>query len=83
MQFFEQEIARRLYEPVPDVFRPLDAQKVVVEGRIRWIDDERVLRDDPRIWAIEFRDGLLFRSTPANTVVEAEAILSAPAPPEV
>jgi hypothetical protein len=30
------------------------------------------------IWALEFRDGLLYRSTPAHSVVEAEALLAAP-----
>lgn len=79
IRFYEQQIARRLYEPVAEEFRPLDDSRVIVEGRVRWIDDERVLRDDPRIWAIEFHDGLLRRSTPAQTVLEAEAILSVPA----
>jgi hypothetical protein len=30
------------------------------------------------IWAIEFKDGLLYRSAPAQSVVEAEALLAAP-----
>jgi hypothetical protein len=42
------------------------------------MDDERVLRDDPRGWALEFRDGLLIRSVPVHTVSEAELILSSP-----
>jgi len=41
------------------------------------MDNERVLRDDPMIWALAFRDGLVWRSTPAYSVAEAEAILSA------
>jgi ketosteroid isomerase-like protein len=72
------ELLDSYYEAVPEVFRPLDAERLVVEGRVRWMDDERVLRDDPMIWAIEFRDGLVFRSTPARSVAEAEAILAAP-----
>jgi hypothetical protein len=41
------------------------------------MDDERVLRDDPMIWALQFRDGLLFRSLSARSVIEAQAILAA------
>jgi hypothetical protein len=67
-----------VYEAAAEVYRPLDDSRVVVEGRIRWTDDERVLRDDPMIWALEFREGLLFRSTPAQTVLEAETILARP-----
>jgi hypothetical protein len=71
------EISEKFFETVAEVYRPLDEARVVVEGRVRWVDDERVLRDDPMIWALEFRDGMLLRSVPAQTVLEAEAILSA------
>jgi hypothetical protein len=74
---FVDEISGRFYEAYPDVFRPLDDERIVVEGRLRWMDDERVLRDDPMIWALEFRERLLYRSAPAHSVVEAEALLSA------
>jgi ketosteroid isomerase-like protein len=67
----------RFYETYPEVYRPLDDARIVVEGRVRWMDDERILRDDPMIWALEFREGLLVRSTPAQSVLEAEAILGA------
>ena len=30
------------------------------------------------IWALEFRDGLLWRSTPATSTIQAETILEAP-----
>ena len=73
---FVDEISGRFYESHPDVFRPLDDERSVVEGRMRWMDDERVLRDDPMIWALEFRDGLLYRSAPAQSVLEAEALLA-------
>jgi hypothetical protein len=73
---FVSELAGRFYETVAEVFRPIDDERIVVEGRIRWMDDERVLRDDPMIWALEFRDGMLYRSAPAQSVVEAEALLS-------
>ena len=75
---FLEETAARFHETHPDVFRPLDDQRIVVEGRMRWMDEERILRDDPVIWALEFRDGLLFRSTPVQSVLAAQALLSAP-----
>ncbi|MGH3134499.1 MAG: nuclear transport factor 2 family protein [Gaiellaceae bacterium] len=75
---FVQEIAGKFYESVPEVFRPIDDTRIVIEGRMRWMDDARVLRDDPMIWALEFRDGLVWRSTPAHSVLEAESILAAP-----
>ena len=58
-------------------YQALDDDRIVVEGRMRWIDDDRVIRDDPVIWAMEFRDGLLARFVPARTLVEAETILGA------
>jgi ketosteroid isomerase-like protein len=73
---FVDDIGGRFYESQPDVFRPIDDERIVVEGRMRWMDEEHVLRDDPMIWALEFRDGMLYRSTPAQSVVEAEALLS-------
>jgi ketosteroid isomerase-like protein len=77
---FVEETATRFHETHPDVFRPLDDERIVVEGRMRWMDDERILRDDPVILALEFRDGLLYRSTPAQSVLEAQALLSAQPP---
>ena len=74
---FVREISDRFYETVAEVYRPVDAGRIVVEGRIRWTDEDRVMRDDPVIWALEFRDGMLFRSAPAQTVLEAESILAA------
>jgi hypothetical protein len=43
-----------------ELFSALDEERIVVAGRMRWIEDERVIRDD---WAIEFRAGLLPRSS--------------------
>lgn len=81
VRFVQEEVSERVYETVAEVYRPLDADRIVVEGRIRWTDEDRILRDDPVIWALEFRDGLLYRSTPAQTVLEAETTLSAPHTP--
>jgi hypothetical protein len=37
-----------------------------------------VIRDDPVIWAMEFRDERLLRFAAARTMLEAEAILAVP-----
>ena len=55
--------------------------RIVVEGRMRWTDDDHVMRDTPIAWALEFRDGLLLRSFPAPSALEAESFLST-LPPE-
>lgn len=75
-QFLHETVATRLYGASADIYTPLDDAHVVVEGRMRWIDEDRVIRDDPVVWAMEFRDGLLLRFVPARTVIEAEAILT-------
>ena len=75
--FLQQEFARRLWETVVHVCTPIDESRVVAEGRIRWMDDERVMRDEARVWGLEFRNGLLLRSVPARSAVEAEALLAA------
>jgi ketosteroid isomerase-like protein len=72
---FMEKVAGSLYEAVPEVYTPVDEQRVIVEGRMRWIDDERVIRDDPVVWAMEFRDELLITFVPARSPVEAETIL--------
>ena len=77
MKFVEETAADSIYEAAIASYQALDDDRVVVEGRMRWIDDERVIRDDPVIWAMEFRDGLLVRFVPARTLVEAETILRA------
>ena len=74
---FAETLSGRLHESSAEVFRPLDDDRIVVEGRVRWIDDERVIRDDPVTWALEFRDGLLVRALPARTAIEAETLLRA------
>jgi ketosteroid isomerase-like protein len=75
--FIEDIVLHSLYEAVTDGYTPLDDERVIVEGRMRWIDDERVIRDDPTVWAMEFRDGLMLRFLPARTVLEAETLLAA------
>ena len=77
-RFFQEEVAPNLFEASSEVFTPLDDRRVIVEGRVRWIDDERVIRDDPVIWAVEFRDELLLRFVAARTMLEAETVLGRP-----
>jgi hypothetical protein len=68
-----------VYESAGERFHPLDDERIVVEGRLRWTDDDHMLRDDPAVWALEFRDGLLYRSISLRSVAEAEAVLAATA----
>ena len=77
LQHMQETLADNLYEATTTAYLPVDEQRIVVEGRIRWIDDERVIRDDPVTWAMEFRDDLLTRFIPARTQVEAETMLGA------
>ena len=74
-QFLRGRVADSLFEVTADVYRPLDDNRVIVEGRMRWMDDERVIRDDPVVWAMTFEDGLLQRFVPARTAIEAEKLL--------
>lgn len=79
VRFVEENLSASLYDATTSLFMPIDDTRVVVEGRLRWIDDDRVIRDDPVTWAMEFREGLLARFIPARTRVEAETILGAAA----
>jgi hypothetical protein len=76
IRFLGETFPHRLWEAVVQACETLGENRVVVAGRVRWIDDERVLRDDPQLWALEFLDGLLLRSVPVHTVREAESILT-------
>jgi hypothetical protein len=78
VQYVRDTLPESLYEAATTAYLPIDETRIVVEGRLRWIDDERVIRDDPVTWAMEFRDGLLARFVPARTRVEAETVLTAP-----
>ena len=75
---FAAELSGSFYEAAADLYRPLDSGRIVVEGRVRWMDEDRVIRDDPVVWAMEFRDELLVRFVAVRTLVEAETVLAAP-----
>ena len=64
VRFVQDTLADSLYEAPTTIYLPIDDSRVVVEGRLRWIDDDRVIRDDPVTWAVEFRDELLSASFP-------------------
>lgn len=74
-EFLDERADAGVYEPVDERYHPLDDERVIVEGRLRWMDDSRTLRDDPAIWAVEFRDGLVYRSITVRSLSEAEAVL--------
>ena len=78
VEHMQETLTGNLYEATTTAYFPVDENRIVVEGRIRWIDDERVIRDDPVTWAMEFRDELLVRFIPARTQIEAETMLGAP-----
>ena len=76
-EFLEQRADAPIYEAIDEVYHPIDEVRVVVEGRLRWMGGhDRMLRDDAAIWALEFRDGLLYRSIAVRSVAEAEAVLA-------
>jgi SnoaL-like domain len=77
MAFFAEQWSRRRWDAVVHLIQAVEEDKAIVQGRVRWIDDEHVLRDDSRVWALQFRDGLLLRSIPAGSIAEAQARLSA------
>ena len=74
-RFIADSVAPNLYEAAVELYTPLDDDRVVVEGRLRWIDEDRVIRDDPVVWALEFRDELLLRFVAARSTLDAEAAL--------
>jgi ketosteroid isomerase-like protein len=67
--------AHTVFETADEQYHVVDEDRVIVEGRMRWMDEERVLHDDPVTWALEFREGLLLRSTPARSFDEAQEAL--------
>ena len=77
LAFFAEQWNRRRWDAVVHVIEAVDEDKAIVQGRVRWVDDERVLRDDSRVWALQFQGGLLLRSIPAGSIAEAQARLSA------
>jgi hypothetical protein len=77
-ELLDRRAEAAVYEAAAERMHPLDDERIVVEGRLRWTDEHRILRDDPAVWALEFRDGLLYRSIAVRTIAEAEAVLTAP-----
>jgi len=77
VRYMHETLSNSLYEASTTTYVPIDDVRIVVEGRIRWIDEERVIRDDAVNWAMEFRESLLARLVPARTRIEAETILGA------
>ena len=74
-RFIADFVAPSLYDAAVELYTPLDDERVIVEGRLRWIDEDRVIRDDPVVWALEFCDELLLRSVAARSTRDAEAVL--------
>ena len=76
-RFLDRRADAPIYEAIDELYHPFDDERVVVEGRLRWMEErDRTLRDDAAIWAMEFRGGLLYRSVAVRSVAEAEAVLA-------
>ena len=74
-EFIRETVAPSLFDAAVDVYTAIDDERAIAEGRIRWMDDDRVIRDDPVVWALEFKDGKLRRFIAVRTLREAEAVL--------
>ena len=74
-RFIADFVAPSLYDAAVELYTPPDDVRVIVEGRLRWIDEDRVIRDDPVVWPLEFCDELLLRSVAARSTRDAEAVL--------
>ncbi len=72
----EAQDGRRLLDAHGQTYMALDDERVIVEGQVRLLTDEGV-EYRPTVWALVFRDGLLYRSWAVGTVQEAGALLAA------
>ena len=50
---------------------PLDRDRVLIVGREQYQDTNQMLRDSPAAWIIEFKDGLIWRTTSFRSREEA------------
>ncbi len=73
--------APAVMEAFADKYRPLDDERIVVEGQVRLRQAGGGFAYRPAVWALIFRDGLLYRSWALTSVVEAEARLAASSEP--
>ena len=70
--------APRAVDAVGHVYRPLDDERIIVEGRVRIRQPQGGFADRPMVWALIFRDGLLYRSWAVDDVTYAERLLAQP-----
>jgi hypothetical protein len=64
----------RVVDATGHVYRPLDDERIIVEGRVR-VRQENGFADRSIVWALVFRDGLLYRSWAVKNVAQAETRL--------
>lgn len=74
-EFLDRLAEAPVFEATDEHYHPLDDARIAVAGRLRWMDARRTLRDEAALWALEFRDGLLYRSFAVRSLAEAEARL--------
>jgi hypothetical protein len=70
--------APRAVDAVGHVYRPLDDERIIVEGRVRIRRPQGGFADRPMVWALIFRGGLLYRSWAVGDVTHAELLLTQP-----
>ena len=68
----------RAVDAVGHVYRPLDDERIIVEGRVRIRRPQGGFADRPMVWALIFRGGLLYRSWAVGDVTHAELLVTQP-----
>ena len=66
----------RVVDAVAHTYSPLDDHRIVVEGRVRLRRSGGGFSDQSMVWAVVFRDGLLYRSWALASINEAETRLA-------
>lgn len=72
MAVVEDEIVvMAVHEAMPRSFHPIDDDRIVIEGRLRWSSRGGGFRDSHAVWALAFDHGLLRTARRAGSLEEA------------
>ena len=72
----QRDMEPRVLDARGDVFTPLDDARIIVEGNVRVTRPGGGFDAYPAVWAMVFRDGLLYRGWALRSVNEAERRLA-------
>ena len=72
----QSDMEPRVLDARGDVFTPLDNARIIVEGHVRVTRPGGGFDAHPVVWALVFRDGLLYRGWALRSVNEAEQRLA-------